>query len=136
MAKASDIITAFNAASADDLEALRAQIAGLEKQTDGLRAIEKALAVRIHGRKPRKSPAKAVPSANGDGLDAKRRKVLVYLMANGAKPMSKIADACGINSQGPGCLSKVLEHAWFHKAPDGMVTLSSLGDREARIEAA
>lgn len=130
-----DILQAFEEASEDDLALVRLKMADLEKQLDALRAVEKCLDIRLNGKVDRrKKPAAASrptesAAAIADGvMHEKRKKVAAYLRANGAKPLQKLSEITGISMRGPGCLSVVVTHAWFHVNAEGIVTLTAQGN--------
>lgn len=135
-----NIIDAFKSATAEDLESLQDQISDVEKQLEGLYAIEKALNIRINGKPAWKGKGKGGKSASSaappqgvtdSALLAKRQKVAAYLKANGPKSTQKISEVTGISQRGPGCLSVVLACDQFHTNPDGMVSLTGkAGDHD------
>lgn len=143
-----DFVDAFINATADDLAAIREKIANHEKQLDGLRAVEQALDLRLNGKQQARRPAApaegvwkgccppiiagtagAVARGIAAVVEEKRRRVALYLMANGPKLKEAVGKACTIAVQGPGCLSRVLECDWFHVNPDGMVSITDKGER-------
>lgn len=134
-----DFLSIFNGATAEDLEAIRARQRELEKELSGLAAIEKALNVRLNGKAERKTKKKtAAPETNGSAngavlnLDERRRKVVRYLMANGSKSRQKVAEANGIGFAGRSCITEVLNCKSFHVTPDGMVTVTGLGEESVK----
>lgn len=56
----SDLLKAISAAGEKDLTEVRAKIDGLQKELEGLRQVEKILAVKIHGK-----PERAAPGTGG-----------------------------------------------------------------------
>lgn len=136
-AEATDFLAVFNSATADDLARIQGSIAVKEKELDGLRAIEKILAVKINGAPIRaahgaKKAARAAEAAGADSTASvmeRRKKVLMYLRANGAKSLDKISEATGISRLGPNCLTVVVRCDWFHTSPENIVSVTDKGDR-------
>lgn len=134
------LIEAFSGATQEDLDAIRMRREDLQKEIDALASIERALDVRLNGKAKRKSPEKKTPTAspasatlNSGSLAERRKKVAVYIFANGAKSHQKLSEACGIAKVGPICLSQVVGCDYFHVAPDGIVSLTDKGERFAEL---
>lgn len=136
-----DILQAFTNATPDDLEQVRARRDELQKQIDSLDAIERALDVRINGKKPRQVKGKKGASGGGtsansaDGGDPlslldKRHKIVAYLRAKGMKSKTKMSEDLGFALVGRNNLHLLLACDLFHVNADGMVTLTTKGDRE------
>ena len=137
MAK-SDIsfLDVFESSTHDDLDAVREQIKSYQAKLAGLEAVERALDRKLNGKKERAKPTKkSTPSSadsNGEpspNLIDKRRKVAAFITANGQKSRTKIAESVGISTQGMNNINTVLDCDWFHVSPEGMVTLTVVGER-------
>lgn len=140
-----DILQAFTNATPDDLEQVRARRDELQKQIDSLDAIERALDVRINGKKPRQvkgkkgagggansTPSGVAANAAFDdfALKEKRHKIIAYLRAKGMKSKTKMSEDLGFAFVGRNNLHLLLACDLFHVNADGMVSLSAKGERE------
>src|SRR4051812_32836294 len=115
MAKAS-FLEALEAATKEDLEAIEVQVSEHEAKATALRSAARILKAKLGVDEPK--PPKA-PRANGNGeatddLKDKRKRVNVYLRANGAKSTQKISESLAISRMGRNALGQVLAHEWFH----------------------
>lgn len=147
-----DLVALFSQAKPEDLERVRARIeqkakeaadvaAAYAREIDGLKAIAAALDVRLNGKPERKRPGpkkKAQPAEgiNGNGLqvtikDRQRLVIETLKRHGGSMVVERLAEAAGISRFGMGSLANVLKSDLFHTNPNGLVTLTSKGDREA-----
>lgn len=140
--KSIDILQAFTNATPADLEKVRARRGELQKQIDSLDAIERALDVRINGKKPRvmngkKSTAGSSATTKNDdddfSLREKRHTIVKYLRAKGMKSKTKMSEDLGFALVGRNNLSTLLACDLFHVNLDGMVSLTAKGDREVIV---
>jgi len=133
---AQDLLEALNSATKEDLEAIRKRIDETEGLLASLRGLYRLLSTRF-GEKEERPPkpqrqTMTVPQEGDFALNEKRRKVAMYLVANGPKSQTKLSEVTGIARTGPGCISKVVAHAWFHVDPQGVVSVTAVGEDAIR----
>lgn len=131
------LLSTIEQATQADLEAIKARGDELEKQLAGVRQAQKLVEVKLNGptkRGPNKKKAEkaeekaAIVQTSGNDAE-KRKRILVYLRANGPKSKTKLSEVTGIAMHGPSSLgSLVNNHPWFHVDADGMVKTTSAGD--------
>lgn len=144
---ASQLRDLLTRATEADVAEIDAEIAAKEGELASLRANRDLLAKAV-GLEPAKrtwsrkkkdddgaaaptSPAGSAAPRGGDGLVEKRRKVVKWVKANGAKHLDKVSEGTGISRFGPGALGSVVIHDWFNVTPDGTVKLTEAGERAA-----
>jgi len=133
------------AATPDDVQEIDAEIALKEEELAKLRANRKLLAAAVGLEEPKRGPgrrtgakasgAKAEEAGGppkvawGGDLTERRKIALKHLRAVGQCSLDALSTATRIARQGPGNLSAVLAHEWFHVSPEHMVSLTDKGDR-------
>lgn len=130
----SDLVEAMEAATIEDLLAVRKKIEACEDQLKLLRPLERLLAQKLGEQSTTDNNRPAAPRPPSSSLAQKRKKVLDYLAKNGAKSRTKVAEDAGISRTGRGNIHEVLTHDWFCVEADGMVSLTEAGDRAANTE--
>jgi hypothetical protein len=122
----SDLLDAIQRAGADDLQAVTERIADLEKELEGLRVIEKAIAAKLHGkpkRAPRRTPAK---NSEADGAPPKstietQRDQVYELLTKVGGPLTQL-ELCRRLEIPRGSTTAVVSHDCFDKTPAGIRT--------------
>lgn len=136
MAKAADkpsLLEVLDQATEEDLGQLRTEISTAQKRLDAMRAAEKLLNVKLHGKKERAKPVPSKPRAQapaGNGTPTTgstdcRNRMAQHLLKNGLVRQTVLAEACNVSQS---YASTVLDHPWFQKTAEG-VCLSTEGKR-------
>ncbi len=131
------LIEALKAATKDDLDAIVQRLGELSDEMDQLRTVQRFLQARFEPKPapvPRaaKSTAHVVADDGEYSANEKRRKIALYILANGPKSQTKLSESLGISRQGRGCLSSLIGHDWFHIDPQGIVSVTAKCENEIR----
>lgn len=133
----SKFLEALEAATEEDVAEIEKQIEECDVKGASLRSALRILRTKLGGDEP-KAPKAPKPEGVGSAADesdlvTKRKKVNLYLRANGSKSTQKLCETCGIYRAGRNNITTVLKHEWFRTNPDGMVELTPKGDAAALI---
>jgi hypothetical protein len=133
------LLDALAEAKPEDLKEIQAKIEEKQKEIDALKAVQALLNIRINGKPARAAPGPkkkkgidpTAPAGTNPGpLMERRRKVAIWLAANGPKSKTKIGETLGMATAGPNNINQVLDFPdWFHVSPDGMVRLTDAGEK-------
>jgi len=120
-----NLLAALAAAGEEDLATIREAIAEHEKELAGLRAAEKLLDAKLHGRakttrRPPENPG------DGDGTSTAER-IYEVLATLGKATCKRIAEQLGGTPQGVG--RALSASNWFRKLDTGEWTIAKAGDK-------
>ena len=116
MTESTPLLSAFEAATEADLEAIRAKIAALDKERAALQKVANMLNGKLHGTAPKK-PKEKVEERWGNKMSTYRKTVAKYLLHRGQVLRTKILEDCNIP---PTSLAAIVAHEWFTSNVNGV----------------
>lgn len=106
------LIECLEAAKPEDLEAVRAECAKLEKKLAALRQVEKLLDVQLNGPKEKKKRAPKAPGTNGAPVKTTLDLIRDYLSHSGPKSVKALAADLNVSAQ---TIYNNASHEWFDR---------------------